>query len=159
DVATARRQRLVMAAAAAFIVITGLAVGLGIAAQRATRNYDAARETVGGLIDQLATGMRSGEGMPLRTINTTLNSAQSLLNTLEKESSNDPRLIDIKASMYFEFAKVYQNSDLLDEALRYSRLSLDLRKGLAERSPSHASLWNFAMSLDQVGDFERRTAP
>jgi len=127
--------------------------------QRATRNYEAARTTVGGLIDQLATGMRSVEGMPLRTINSTLNSAQTLLDTLEKEGGDDPGLKNIRAWMYFEFAKNYQNSDFLDEALQYARRSLDLRRELARRNTSHTLQWNYAMSLDQVGDFERSPVP
>jgi hypothetical protein len=168
------RQRLMTAATVVFAVVAVIATLASFyAAQqqrkadenyleattqrhRATENYEAARDTVGGLVTSLAQKLRDREGIRVETIEEALKQVAGAVVKLEAQNEADPELKRIRAAMHFEFAKAFQNSRALDRALEEAKAGLAIRKQLAAL-PSARRAWlsDHAESLDQVGDIHR----
>jgi tetratricopeptide (TPR) repeat protein len=165
------RQRLMKMAAILFAAVAVIAAGASYFAfkeadlankqtVKATENYEAARDTVRGLVSNIAAGLRD-RGLPQKTIEEALNRVVHLVDNLEAQNRGDTELGRIRATMHFEFAKVFQNSreNNLDRALEEATKSLDIRTKLVELSGINREwLWDQASSFDQIGDIYRERA-
>jgi tetratricopeptide (TPR) repeat protein len=127
--------------------------------QVATQNYEAARGTVSGLISTFAQGLTDVDGIQVGTVQEALTKVDKLLQNLEKQDSQDDELKRIRASMHYEFARVFQNNRNLPEALREADKGLTIRSGLAAHS-SEKPEWEFehAEILDLASDIHRAIA-
>lgn len=156
-------HRLKQAAIIAVILVAFFATGAYFYArqqrQRATENYEAARDTVGRLVTSIADKLRDRDGIRVETIDEALTQVVRLINQLEAVNKDDPELNRIHASMHFEFAKAYQNSRDLVRALEESKESFKIRSQLAERPfPKSEWLADKALSFEQMGDIRREMA-
>jgi eukaryotic-like serine/threonine-protein kinase len=178
------RSRLTAAAAVVFAVVAVIALGMSWYATRqkkladnaanvaneqkshaiesekhAEESYRTARDVVKGLIASIANKLRDVEGIRVDTISTALRQVSEALARLEKENSGDLELKSIRASMNFEFAKVFQQNRELPLALSEGTAGLEIRKRLAAGA-NVPQEWtaDFTASLDQVGDIRRDMA-
>jgi hypothetical protein len=158
-----RRQRLMTAATLIFALVAIVASGSSYYAkqqrERAIANYEDARNTVGGLVTSIAQKLRDRDGIRVETVEEALTQVGALVENLEARNAGDPELQRIRASMHFEFAKVFQNSRALARALQEAEKGLTLRTKLAETAGAHREwLRDEALSLDQLGDIHREMA-
>ena len=121
-----RNKQLIIVAAMAAAMLVVIATGAAYYAnqerqkaneqrQKATANYEAARETVVLLVVNIAHKLRD-RGIPQDAVEEALNQVVGLVDNLEAQNQGDPELKRIRALMHFEFAKVFQNSNYLPRA-------------------------------------------
>ncbi len=165
----ARRQRrqlvfILAGMAAALVVVSGYGIWsyhqyrarVSEESQRANASYLAARDTADRLVTTMADDLRDLDGIKLGTVDAELNLAGGLLDFLETQNQGDPELRRIRARMYYEFAKVFQNKRILPRALKEAEAGLSIRNGLAAQPPARPEwLGDQALSLEQVGDIHR----
>ena len=102
-----RQQRraltLAMSAAALLLVLAVGAVTAGIIAkvqaERAERNFAAAKSTVDGLIFQIAQGLRNVEGIRVESLDKILDQARKTVERLTENDPGNPALLRSKAVM------------------------------------------------------------
>jgi eukaryotic-like serine/threonine-protein kinase len=170
-----RAQIIGWSAAAVFFL---LAIGAGIAAkvafeqraaaeaararaeqetQRADRNFTAAKETVDGLIINIAQGLSGVAGMRVDTIRQILETVQKTIDQLIQTAPNDPRLLRSRAVMFGNFVDTYLTADDLQDAAAAAAQSLDIFRKLAAGQPGNAQARrDVSVSLGRLGDVKLR---
>jgi tetratricopeptide (TPR) repeat protein len=155
-----RQQRraltLAMTAVGLLLVLAAGAITAGIIAkvqaERAERNYAAARSTVDSLIRNVAVGLRDVEGLRGETIARVLNTVKGTIDQLAKTNPEDLRLEESRGVMHGEFSKTYLTAGDQKRAMEATMEALKISRKLAEREPSgNAYRRNTAMNLLTIG--------
>ena len=151
-----RAQMVGWSAAAVFLLV---AIGAGIAAkvafdqrtaaeaarleaerekQRADRNFTAAKQTVDGLIFNIAQGLRDVAGMRVETIRTVLDTVQKTTDQLIAAAPDDPQLLRSRAVMFTNFVDTYLAAGDLKDAAAAATQGLEIDRKLAALDPGNA---------------------
>lgn len=157
------RQRLMTAATLIFAAVAVVAMSAMYSAtlerEKAITSYVAARETIRGLVKNIADNFKDLDGINVTTIATGLDHITDAIDNLQRQSGNDPELNRINATAHFEFAKVYQNTRYLPQALAEAEIAHKIRGELiALPAASTDTFAEYAESLDQLGDIHRAMA-
>ena len=166
-----RAQMIGWGAAAVFFLV---AVGAGVAAkvavdqraaaeaaraqavaqtQRADRNFTAAKDTVDGLIFNIAQGLQGVVGMRVDTIHRILETVQKTINQLTQTAPDDPKLLRSRSAMFNNFATTYLAAGDLKDASAAAAQSLDIARKLAGQDQGNAEAQrDLATSLQKLGD-------
>ena len=166
-----RAQMIGWSVAAVFLLV---AIGAGIAAKvafderaaaeaarvraehetkRADRNFTAAKQTVNGLIFNIAQGLSGVVGMKVDTIRRILDTVQKTIDQLIETAPDDPQLLRSRAVMYSNFATTYLAAGDLQDAATAATQSLDIARKLAAQNQGNAQASrDVSISLDKVGD-------
>ena len=144
-----RAQMIGWSVAAVFLLV---AIGAGIAAKvafdqraaaeaarvraeletkRADRNFAAAKQTVNGLIFNIAQGLSGVVGMRVDTIRKILDTVQKTIDQLIKTAPDDPQLLRSRAAMYNNFVTTYLAAGDLLDATAAATQGLDIIRKLA----------------------------
>jgi len=159
-----RQQRraltLAMSAAALLLVLAVGAVTAGIIAkvqaERAERNFAAAKSTVDGLIFQIAQGLRNVEGIRVESLDKILDQARETVERLTESDPDNPALLRSKAVMLDEFAKTYLAAGNLAAAEKNAEESHAILSRLAEAGETDKdAIRNLSVSLIRLGDVKR----
>jgi hypothetical protein len=165
------RQRLMTAATLVFALVAVVASATSYYAiekrdeahrqgVRATENYRAARSTVAGLVSSIAENLKDIEGISVTAVEHALEAVDLAVRKLETENGEeDPELMRIRATMHYEFARVFQNKRELSRALEEAERGLNIRAALAAApAASYEWQWDHSLSLEQAADIRRETA-
>ena len=166
-----RAQMIGWGAAAAFALV---AVGAGIAAkvafdqraaaeaarvqaeqetQRADRNFTAAKQTVDGLIFNIAQGLRGVVGMRVDTIRKILDTVQTTIDQLSRTAPDDPQLLRSRSAMFNNFVTTYLAAGDLQDAAAAATQSLDIFRKLAAQDQGNAQAQtDVSVSVEKLGD-------
>ena len=173
-----RRQRMVEIAAAVFALVAVFAVYQWLRAesaarvaleqqavaeaararaeqetQRADRNFVAAKETVDGLIFNIAQGLSGIVGMKVDTIHHILNTVQSTVDELIQATPDDPQLLRSRLVMFGNFVDTYIAAGDLNDATAAAAQSLAIARKLSAQDPNNAeALRDVSVSLEKLGD-------
>jgi tetratricopeptide (TPR) repeat protein len=154
-----RALRLAVGAAALLLLLAVGAVTAGviakIQAERAERNFAAAKDTVNGLIFQIAQGLRNVEGIRVESLDKILGQARK---TVERLTETDPANVELlrsKAAMLDEFAQTYLAAGNLDAALKNAEEGLAIQRRIAEADGGQQALRNLSVGLVRIGDVKR----
>ena len=155
-----RALQLAMSAAAIMLLLAVGAVAAGLIARyqadRAEKNFAAAKDTVNGLIFNIAQGLRNVEGMRVESIDKILGQVRSAVEKLAETDPGNPELLRSKSVMLDEFAKTYIAAGHLDEALKHAEQSLaDLRATAASQGMNDGLASDMAVGLIRIGDIKR----
>jgi tetratricopeptide (TPR) repeat protein len=159
-----RQQRralsLTVSAAALLLVLAVGAVTAGIIAkveaERAERNFAAAKSTVDGLIFQIAQGLRNVEGIRVESLDKILDQARKTVERLTESNPSNPALLRSKAVMLDEFAKTYLSAGNLAAALKSAEESHAILSHLAETGDADKDAErNLSVSVLRIGDVKR----
>lgn len=157
------RQRLMTAAtlifAAVAVVATFASYYATLQREKAITSYVASRDTIRGLVKNIADNFKDLDGINVTTIATGLDHITDAIDNLQKQSGNDPELNRINATAHFEFAKVYQNTRRLPQALKEAEIGYEIRSKLISLPAAPPDLLvEYTESLDQLGDIHRAMA-
>ena len=166
-----RRQRIIEIAAAIFLM---LAIGAGVEAefaseqrsaadaarkraeqetQRADRNFTAAKQTVNGLIFNIAQGLSGIVGMRIETIRGILDTVQKTVDELIQTAPGDPQLLHSRVVMFGNFVDAYLAAGDLKDASTAATQSLDIARKLAAHDPGNPDAQrDVSVSLQKLGD-------
>ena len=166
-----RAQMIGWSAAAVFFLV---AIGAGVAAkvafdqraaaeaarlqaereaQRADRNFTAAKQTVDGLIFNIAQGLRDVAGMRNETIRKVLETVQKTTDQLIEAAPDDPNLLRSRAVMFNNFVDTYLAAGDLKDATAAAIQGLEIARKLAARDPGNAPAQRgLSVSLNTLGD-------
>ncbi len=159
-----RQQRraltLAVSAAALLFVLAIGAVTAGIIAkyqqERAEQNFAAAKDTVNGLIFQIAQGLRDVEGIRVESLDKILGQARSTVERLTETDPDNPELIRSKTAMLDEFAQTYLAAGNLEAALKNAEEAEALmRKEVAKDDGNSYAKRNLSVVLVHLGDAKR----
>ncbi len=139
-----RQQRralsLAVSAAGLLLLLAVGAVTAGIIAkfeaERAERNFAAAKSTVDGLIFNIAQGLRNVEGLRVESLDKILDQARKTVERLTENDPGNPALLRSKAVMLDEFAKTYLAAGNLAAAEKNAEESHAILSHLAETEAS-----------------------
>lgn len=157
------RQRLMTAATLIFAAVAVVATFASYYArsqrEKAIMAYVASRDTIRGLVKNIADNFKDLDGINVATVATGLDHITTAINKLELQSGGDPELPRINATAHFEFAKVYQNTRRLPQALAEAEIGYQIRNSLIKLPEAPSDLFvEYAESLDQLGDIHRAMA-
>ncbi len=158
------RQRLMTAATLVFAVVAVVATAASIYAsvqrEKAIATFQASRDTIRGLVRNIADNFKDLDGINVNTTAAALDQITSAITELERRNgSSDPELQRINATAHYEFAKAFQNTRHLPEALKEAEIGRQIRSQLATLpSPAPELLMEYTESLDQLGDIHRAMA-
>jgi eukaryotic-like serine/threonine-protein kinase len=166
-----RAQVFAWSAAAVFLLF---AIGAGIAAkvalderaaaeaaraeaaheaQRADRNFSAAKQTVDGLIFNIAQGLNNVTGMRVDTVRKILNTVQQTIEQLTRTAPGDPQLLRSREVMLSNFAVTYLAAGDIGDATQAATQSLDIARRLAAQDQDNFQLQrDVSLSLNKLGD-------
>jgi tetratricopeptide (TPR) repeat protein len=155
-----RALRLAVSAAGVMLLLAVGAVTAGIIAkvqaERATRNFAAAKDTVDGLIFNIAQGLRNVEGMRLESIDKILGRVRA---TVDRLAESDPGNVELRRSrevMLDEFAKTYIAAGQLEAALKVAEESLaSIRETAALQGMNDGIAEDTAVAYLRIGDVKR----
>ena len=159
-----RQQRralsLAVSAAGLLLLLAVGAVTAGIIAkfeaERAERNFAAAKSTVDGLIFNIAQGLRNVEGIRVESLDKILDQARKTVERLTESDPGNPALLRSKAVMLDEFAKTYLAAGNLAAAEKNAEESHAILSRLAEAGESDKdAIRNLSVSLIRLGDVKR----
>ena len=159
-----RAQIIAWGVAAVFALV---AVGAGVAAKvavdqraaaeaarvQADRNFAAAKQTVDGLIFNIAQGLRGVAGMRVDTIRKILDTVQMTIDQLTQSAPNDPQLLRSRAAMFMNFVTTYLTAGDLKDAAAAASQGLDIARKLAAQDRGNADAQrNVSVTLGNLGD-------
>ena len=125
-------------------------------AERAERNFAAAKSTVDGLIFNIAQGLRNVEGIRVESLDKILDQARKTVERLTENDPGNPALLRSKAVMLDEFAKTYLAAGNLAAAEKNAEESHAILSRLAETEASDKdAIRNLSVSLIRLGDVKR----
>ena len=125
-------------------------------AERAERNFAAAKSTVDGLIFSIAQGLRNVEGIRVESLDKILDQARKTVERLTESDPDNPALLRSKAVMLDEFAKTYLAAGNLAAALKNAEESHAILSHLAETGGvGKDGIRNLSVSLIRLGDVKR----
>ena len=162
------RQRLTTAAA---VVFFGVAIAAGYlgwlsrqhaaaelaANEEAQRNLGIAKQTVDGMIAQVAQGLRGSAGVPIETVRKVLSDLETAVDRLNKSAPHDYSLRRSRVAMFVEFGATYASAGESAGALdAYSQAIAMAKSLLAERPDDLDVQRSLAEALQQLGDLHYR---
>ena len=159
-----RQQRralsLAVGAACLLLLLAIGAVAAGIIARneadRAERNFAAAKDTVNGLIFQIAQGLRNVEGIRIESLDKILGQARQTVERLTETDPDNPELVRSKVAMLDEFAQTYLAAGDLKAALKNADEATSLmRREVAKDNGNLQAKRNLSVALIHAGDAKR----
>ena len=159
-----RQQRralsLAVGAACLLLLLAVGAVTAGIIARneadRAERNFTAAKDTVNGLIFQIAQGLRNVEGIRIESLDKILGQARQTVERLTETDPDNPELVRSKVAMLDEFAQTYLAAGDLEAALKNAEEATSLMRREVARDDGNAhAKRNLSVALIHAGDAKR----
>jgi tetratricopeptide (TPR) repeat protein len=158
------RQQLVAAAAVFFLALAIAATGAGVMAYRAqqqavaernkaTRNFELAKDAADSLVFDIAQGLRNVEGMRAEAVRKILETAKATFEQLAAAAPDDLELQRSRSVMLNEFGNTYITLGDLEQALRSFRDGLAIAERLAKADPNNAD-WQRDLSVfyNKIGD-------
>ena len=131
-----RALRLAVSAAGVMLLLAVGAVTAGIIAkvqaERAERNFAAAKDTVDSLIFNIAQGLRNVEGMRIESVDKILGQVRKTVDRLAESDPDNVSLMRSKDVMLDEFAKTYMTAGNLGEARKNAEESLSLLRRIID---------------------------
>jgi tetratricopeptide (TPR) repeat protein len=126
--------------------------------RRADRNFGAAKDTVDGLIFNIAQGLRNVAGMRVDTTRKILGTVQKTVDQLLQAAPDDRGLLRSRAVMLGNFAETYLAVGDLRDAAAAANQSLDIARKLLALDPGNPQAQrDVVLELNKVGDVELRS--
>ncbi len=162
------RQRLTTAAAAVFLGLAIVAGYLGWLSQRnavaeraaseeAQRSLGIAKQTVDGMIAQVAEGLRGSAGVPVATIKKVLSNLESAVDRLNQSAPDDYSLRRSRVAMFLEFGATYASAGESDDALNAYDQAIGVARQLLAERPDDLGVQRFlSEALQREGDLRYR---
>jgi tetratricopeptide (TPR) repeat protein len=140
------RQRLTTGAA---VIFFGVAIAAGYlgwlsqqraaaekaASERAQRNFSIARQTVDGMIVQVAEGLRGSAGVPIETIRNVLSDLESAVDRLNRSAPEDISLRQSRVAMLLEFGATYASAGESTQAIEAYDQAIAAAESILEERP------------------------
>jgi hypothetical protein len=121
--------------------------------QRADLNFTASKQTVDGLIFNIAQGLKDAVGMKINTIHKILDTVQTTIDQLIQTAPDDPQLQHSRATMFADFVDTYLAAGDLQDAAAAATQSLDISRKLAAQTQGNAQAqYDVAVSLQYFGN-------
>ena len=125
--------------------------------QRADRNFTAAKETVDGLIFNIAQGLSGVVGMRVDTIRKILGTVQTTIDQLTLSAPDDPQLLRSRSVMFTNFVVTYLAAGDLQDAAVAATQGLAIDRKLAAQNQGNAQAQrDVSVSLEKLGDVKLR---
>lgn len=155
-----RALSLAVGAACLLLLLAVGAVTAGIIARReadrAERNFAAAKDTVNGLIFNIAQGLRNVEGIRVESLDKILGQVRKTVDRLSETDPGNVSLLRSRAVMLDEFAKTYLAAGNLPAALKSAEESRAILSRVAETAGADDGLQrDLSVSLTRIGDVKR----
>jgi len=124
----------------------------------AEENFETAKETVNGLVFDIAQGLGDVEGIRIESIKKVLTRVQEAVDRLAKSDVGDIGLQRIRAAMLTNFGDTYLAAGDGAAALSAHKEALGIFRGLISREPENDK-WrrDASVSMNKVGDARLRT--
>jgi tetratricopeptide (TPR) repeat protein len=126
-------------------------------AERADRNFSAAKRTVEALIFDIAQGLRETVGMRVETIRRILTTVQKTSDQLTQTAPDDPELLRSRSVMFNNFATTYLAAGDLQNATAAVAQALEVARNLAARDTANPDaqrdVW---VALNKTGEVRLR---
>ncbi len=154
------KKAATLALAVGFVVATLSYWYATVQRGEAIATFQASRNTIRGLVRNIADNFKDLDGINVNTTAAALEQITTAITELERRSGrSDPELQRINATAHFEFAKAFQNTRHLPEALQEAELGRQIRSKLLKLpSPPRELFVEYPESLDQLGDIHRAMA-
>jgi tetratricopeptide (TPR) repeat protein len=162
------RQRLTTAAA---VVFFGVAVAAGYlgwlsrqsaiaehaASERAQRNFGIAKQTVDGMIAQVAQGLRGSAGVPIETIRKVLSNLEAAVDGLNQSAPQDYNLRRSRVAMQMEFGATYASAGESAAGFAAYTQAIAVASGLLAERPDDLEVQrSMAEALLRLGNLHYR---
>jgi tetratricopeptide (TPR) repeat protein len=98
---------------------------------RADQNFAAAKQTINGLIFDIADGLRNATGMRVETIGNVLETVRATVQELSQTAPDDPELKKSQIWMYGFFADTYLAAGAVPKAIEVAEAGLSIARELA----------------------------
>jgi tetratricopeptide (TPR) repeat protein len=123
--------------------------------KRAEENYAAAKDTVRGLLQNIAQGLRFVPGMRAETVTTILKGVNVTVDSLINQNPKDDDLKLSRAVMFDEFEKLYLQTGDSAKAIGLNAEDVSLFRDMVRSNPSNA-LYNadLVLSLARMGEIK-----
>jgi tetratricopeptide (TPR) repeat protein len=153
-----RQQRraltLALSAAGLLLVLAVGAVTAGIIAkvqaERAARNFTAAKTTLDTVILDIAEGLQDVEGMRADTLRRILGRAETAMGNLAARIEDEPELRRSQGAMYGLFADTYLKLGYSRQAMAHANKAVEIFRALVAEDGRWRN--NLSKSLDTVGN-------
>ena len=123
----------------------------------AERNFAAAKQTVDGLIFDVAQRLSNVSGMRVDTIRRILDTAQETVDQLVETAPNDRHLLRSRSAMLNNFVTTYLAAGDLKDAAAAATQSLDIARKLAAQDQGNAQAQrDVSVSLERLGAVKLR---
>jgi tetratricopeptide (TPR) repeat protein len=125
--------------------------------QRADRNFTAAKDTVDGLISNIAQGLSGVVGMRVDTIRKILGTVQTTIDQITLSAPDDPQLLRSRSVMFTNFVVTYLAAGDLQDAAAAATQGLAITRKLAAQDQGNAQAQrDMSVSLNKLGDVKLR---
>src|SRR5262249_1695984 len=104
-------------------------------ADRAERNFGAAKNTIHNVVFNLVSGLRDVEGLRVDSARRMLEQAEAAIAQLAARTDNDPEVRTTQGTTFALFADTYTRLGQTELALDYARKALAVRRALAAEKP------------------------
>lgn len=122
----------------------------------AERNFEAAKDTVDGLIFDIAQGLRDVAGMRVGTIRKILETAARTVDRLLAVAPDDRQLLRSRAAMLVAFSDTYRAAGALTEAVAALAEAVGILRRLAGQDAADAqALRDLSVALGKLGDIKQ----
>ena len=136
-----RRQRRLKIALGAFVglflLMTGGFIYATIEKRVALARLAVAVGTANDLVTSLTDQLKDTDGIKVSFIEELLGKVKPRIDGLAADNAGDPEVLRITASMHFQFAKAFQNTHALPQALREANWALKVRNQLVGLQPTN----------------------
>lgn len=127
------------------------------ASERAQENFEIAKQTVDGIIAQVAEGLRGSVGVPIETIRKVLSNLESAVDDLNRSAPEDRSLKRSRAAMLRQFGETYASAgESVAATDAYNKAIAILRGLIAEDPASFETKQILAHVLERLGDLNYR---
>jgi tetratricopeptide (TPR) repeat protein len=127
------------------------------ASEKAQRNFGIARQTVDGMIAEIAEGLRGSAGVPIATIRKVLSNLESAVDRLNTSAPDEEGLQRSRLAMLVEFGATYASAGESSQALDVYNKAITLARDLLARHPDDPELQRrLAQALQQLGNTHYR---
>ncbi len=157
-------QMLGWGVAVLLAIVAGTAVWQGIESDRnariaqaerarAEQNFAAAKQTVDGLIFNIAQGLQDVQGMRAESVRKILETVEQTIARLAETAPDDPELQRSRGVMFLNFGDVYLRTGDIQRAVKSYEASLAIRRKLAATYPASGGFaLEVSTSLERIGD-------
>ena len=154
-----RALQLAVSAAAIMLLLAVGAVAAGLIARyqadRAEKNFAAAKDTVDSLIFNIAQGLRNVEGMRVESIDKILGQVRSTVDKLAATDPDNVALMRSREVMLDEFAKTYIAAGNLNAALKNAEESIAHLRNIASDELNDGMAKDLSVGWMRIGDIKR----